>query len=159
MTLLRSHRPLSIPWDDVLMSGVRLAAPAIVVAMCLMLPALLTACSSSKSAGSNPYSSSTTITRPEMEDSQITFANAYEVVEHLRPQWLIKRGTVNIGQSRDFLDYVVVYEDRNRIGDPDALRGIAAVTVLSMKYLSPGEAIPLGPPDHPHGAIVVYTRP
>jgi hypothetical protein len=122
-------------------------------------PLVLSACSSTKSGAGNPYSSSSTITREEIQASEITFANAYEIVEHLRPQWFNRRGTVNIGGSNDFLDFVVVYEDRNRVGDENSLRGIPAVTVFSLRYLTPGEAIPLGPPDHPHGAIVVYTRP
>lgn len=87
-----------------------------------------------------------------------TFSNAYQLVEQLRPHWLLQRGNVSLNPGSGMVDYVVVYEDRNRLGDPDELRTIAAQNVKEIQHYSTGEAIQFGPPDHPHGAIVVRTK-
>jgi hypothetical protein len=98
------------------------------------------------------------ISQEEIEKSGSTYISAYQIVEQLRPHWLQKRGTVSLNPESGMVDYIVVYEDRNRMGDPEALRGIAAQNVSEIQRYSTGDAIPFGPPDHPHGAIVVRTK-
>ncbi len=87
-----------------------------------------------------------------------TFSSAYQIVEQLRPHWLRQRGNVSLSPSSGLPDYIVVYEDHNRMGNPDELRRIPAQNVLEIQRYSTGEAIQFGPPDHPHGAIVVRTK-
>ncbi len=87
-----------------------------------------------------------------------TFTNAYEIVEQARPFWLRKRGQLSLQEGSGVVDHIVVYEDFDRLGDPEQLRLIPAMNVLEIEYYSPGRAIPLGPPDHPHGAIIVRTK-
>jgi len=116
----------------------------------------LAACATTRSSGSGE--SRDLISQEEIAKWGPTFSSAYHIVEQLRPNWLRKRGTVSLSSSSGLVDYVVVYEDRNRMGDPESLRRISAQNVLEIQHYSTGEAIQFGPPDHPHGAIVVRTK-
>ena len=119
---------------------------------------LLLAVTGCATTGSGSSSSRDIITEEELDEWGSTFSSAYQIVEQLRPQWLRKRGTVSLTSSSGLVDYIVVYEDRNRLGTPDELRRIAAQQVKEIQRYTPGEAIQFGPPDHPHGAIVVRTK-
>jgi len=116
----------------------------------------LAACASTGSGSSRGKGD--TISEEEVSRWAPSFSNAYQMVDQLRPQWLVKRGTVSLTPESGMVDYIVVYEDRNRLGDPEALRAIPAQNIRSIQRFSAGEAIPFGPPDHPHGAIVVWTK-
>ena len=71
-----------------------------------------------------------TITQEEIDASGLVFNNAHEIVRQFRPQWLIKRGKTTIHSGRsggaDALDYVVIYVDDIRSGDPQVLHTISA---------------------------------
>ena len=83
----------------------------------------------------------------------------YEIVRQFRPQWLVKRGTVNINPgSGQLVDYVVVYVDNIRQGDLESLRTITAQSVQEVEHYNTAQAQRLGPRGHPHGAIVVRTK-
>ena len=97
------------------------------------------------------------ITQEEIQEWGSTFSSAYQIVEQLRPHWLRKRGKVSLDPNST-TDYIVVYEDRNRMGDPDVMRTMPAQNVREIQRYSSGEAIRFGPPDHPHGAIMVRTK-
>jgi uncharacterized protein (UPF0248 family) len=100
------------------------------------------------------------ITALEIEDSGLIFNDAYDVVRHFRPNWLVKRGVARIQTSpgTDLLDYVAVYEDRTLLGDPEALRQISVQRIGEIEKLSPTGTQTLSPFFHAHGAIVVHTR-
>lgn len=110
-----------------------------------------------RAAQETESSGSNVITQDEVLEWSSRFPTAYHLVEQLRPQWMRKRGRVSL-RGGEFLDFVVVYEDENRLGDPESLRLIPSQTVLEIQHYTAGEAIQFGPPDHPHGAIVVRTR-
>lgn len=80
-------------------------------------------------------------------------ATAYDVVESLRPMWLVKRGTQSFFFDKD----VIVYLDAARMGDRTALREIPAMTVASMRFLDAKDANFRYGQGHPYGAIVVST--
>lgn len=80
-------------------------------------------------------------------------ATAYDVVESLRPNWLVKRGTQSFFFDKD----VIVYLDAARLGDRTALREIPAMTVASMRFLDARDANFRYGQGHPYGAIVVST--
>jgi hypothetical protein len=80
-------------------------------------------------------------------------ATAYDVVETLRPMWLVKRGTQSFFFDKD----VVVYLDAARLGDRSALREIPAMTVGSMRFLDAKDANFRFGQGHPYGAIIVST--
>jgi hypothetical protein len=122
------------------------------------LAALVGACATTSGGGRDPSGS---ITQEEIEASGLVFNNAYEVVRQFRPQWLIKRGTVNIDPGNnvgELIDYVVVYVDNILRGDPETLRSITAQSIREVEHFNRAEAQRLGPRGHPHGAIVVHTR-
>ena len=115
------------------------------------------ACSTTSTDGSR--SKSGIITLEEIDGAGLVFTNAYEIVRQFRPQWLIKRGTVNINPGGgQLVDYVVVYVDNIRQGDPESLRTITAQSVQEIEHYNTAQAQRLGPRGHPHGAIVVRTK-
>lgn len=124
----------------------------------IALVSLAGACATSSGGGRKASGS---ITQEEIEASGLVFNSAYEVVRQFRPQWLIKRGTVNIDRNNnvgELIDYVVVYVDNIRRGDPETLRTITAQSIREVEHFNAAEAQRLGPRGHPHGAIVVHTR-
>ncbi len=121
----------------------------------IALVVALGACASSSSAGSQNKSG--TITLEEIEAAGLVFTDAYEIVRQFRPQWLIKRGRATIGSSQVY-DYVVIYVDNIRQGEPETLRSVSAQSVQEIQHYNMAEAQRLGPIGHPHGAIVVRTK-
>jgi hypothetical protein len=97
------------------------------------------------------------ITRAEIDSSNVS-GSAYDLVLHLRPQWLNKRGgNLLTGQAAD----IFVYVEGSRMGiAPDALRHISAEAVGRIERLNAREAtLRFGTdPGHPEGAILVSTR-
>lgn len=119
----------------------RIASSTLLIALVLAVGA----CATTSTDGSRNKSG--TITLEEIDGAGLVFTNAYEIVRQFRPQWLVKRGTVNINPGGgQLVDYVVIYVDNIRQGDPESLRSITA------------QAQRLGPRGHSHGAIVVRTK-
>ena len=112
------------------------------------------ACATTSSGGTQNKSGA--ITLEEIEGSGLVFNNAYGIVRQFRPQWLVKRGRAKI--SSQAYDYVVVYVDDIRQGDPETLHAITAQSVREIEHYNMAQAQRLGPLAHPHGAIVVRTK-
>lgn len=81
-------------------------------------------------------------------------ADAYSLVQNLRPQWLRKRGRQSISSSSD----IVVYVGSARLGGPDVLRQVDVQNVASMEFLSPAKATNRFGGGHEHGAIRVILK-
>ena len=107
------------------------------------------------------------IAREEIERSGA--ANAYEVVQSLRPVWLRTRGLSKLDELttvegdlevtvRPGAPTIRVYLDGAQVGGVEALRQIAAPAVASIGYLNPTAATMRWGSGHDHGAIVVSTR-
>ncbi len=135
--------------------GFQSARQVLAVGIFLITPFVVAGCAST---GTSSGSGGDIIGQEEIEEWGSTFSSAYQIVEQLRPHWLRKRGTVRLDPNSGDIDYIVIYEDRNRMGDPEALRTIAAQNVREIQRYSSGAAIRFGPPDHPHGAIIVRTK-
>lgn len=127
------------------------------VTLLMALVVALGGCVSSSSSGGSQNKSGT-ITLEEIEAVGLVFTDAYEIVRQFRPQWLIKRGRATIGGSSQLYDYVVIYIDNIRQGDPETLRRISAQSVQEVEHYNTAQAQRLGPIGHPHGAIVVRTK-
>ena len=82
------------------------------------------------------------------------YANAYDVVQSMRPSWLRLRGRTSISQQ----EYVRVYLDNSLLGGVDQLRGITTRSISSIRYLDGVRATERWGLDHGQGAIVVSTR-
>jgi hypothetical protein len=117
----------------------------------LLLFALLCACATPR-GGSRAPSDRTVITREEMQSSG--YANAYMVVEALRPQWLKMRGTSSIYQ----VESIKVYLDGLLLGGPEYLKQIMTSSIATMSHLDGLAASQRWGLDHGQGAIVVSTR-
>ena len=69
------------------------------------------------------------------EIATVPVDNAYDAIEHLRPQFLRPHVT---GSRRPA--YAVVFIDGVRRGGPEILRSIAAKTVVQIRYLTSADA-------------------
>jgi hypothetical protein len=107
-----------------------------------------------------------TISHEEIAASAAT--NAYDLVQSLRPNWLVIRGVKHFteqGQLTGSTDRAVtvtpgtpqirVYLESATLGDVDELRRIPTVEVQSIQFLSPAQASLRFGGGHAHGAIVV----
>lgn len=93
--------------------------------------------------------------RLTIEEIRVTsFPNALEVVQRLRPRWLLGRGPDSIMDSTP----VLVYLDNVRMGGPETMSSIPASSVLSMQFLDAGAATTRWGTGHTSGAILVLTR-
>ena len=82
------------------------------------------------------------------------YANVFDAVQALRPQWLRARGRTSINQQ----EYVKVYLDDSLMGGPDQLRTITLKSISTVRYLNGVEATQRWGLDHGQGAIAVSTR-
>jgi hypothetical protein len=83
--------------------------------------------------------------------------NAYELVQRLRPRWLVVRGgTRSLAQMQT---RIVVFSDNMQLEGIDALRQIPATTIASIRYMDGSTAsnvLPgVGSGEHVSHAIVV----
>jgi hypothetical protein len=76
------------------------------------------------------------LTREEVRGS--AHNNLYDVVQALRPSWLVQRGPISLtdpGAGR-----VVVYVNDVQAGGAEYLRQVSVLDVVSLRYLDPLEA-------------------
>ncbi|MGH7482554.1 MAG: hypothetical protein ACRELV_10395 [Longimicrobiales bacterium] len=79
--------------------------------------------------------------------------NAYQIVQRLHPDWLIKRGRATIEGDED----IIVYYNNARMGGPDALRQIQPGPIQEIRFYSAREAQFKWGTGHLNGAIQVVT--
>lgn len=120
-----------------------------VVAACAI--ALLAGCASAGGSGSSGGNRNV-LTAEELRTE--TAQTLEDAIRQQRPQWLQIRGVTSMNNQGD----IVVYQDGNRMGGREVLRGIPVTVVESVRFLSAGEATTRYGTGHAHGAIVVVTR-
>ena len=87
--------------------------------------------------------------------------NAYELINRLRPNWLRATAAGSIGGGVIARQAILVYLDRQRLENLDALTSISVDVVDSAQWLEPSRVqtvmpdVPSGPIA---GAIVIRTR-
>ena len=109
------------------------------------------------------------ITREEIDDSGL--ANAYELVQTLRRNWLHERGTHTLrettqaqseGNSIRILRVgdpkIIAYLNEAFLGPVELLRDVPAVTVHSIRYYDATAATQRWGAGHTHGAVQVLTQ-
>jgi len=110
------------------------------------------------------------IGREELQSASA--ANAYDLVQALRPQWLRDRGRetirtqqvarpgvqgrIEVATTADEPD-ILVYINDSRFGNVDALRDIAVAGLGSLEFVSPAKATLRWGSGHTKGVIVVHT--
>ena len=119
-----------------------------------LLAVLLAACTGGGGAETvpAPRASSRLISGEEIEATQAT--NAYDLVQRLRPRWLVKTSTLSIRAEGD----IVVYFNEQRLGGPESLRGLETGNIREIRWLDPNAATARFGINHGHGAIQVITR-
>ncbi len=111
----------------------------------------LVSCAAGTASGGS-RGSSRVITTEELEEARGDAQNVLAVIERLRPNWLVSRGSTmreRIGP--------VVYVDGTRFGDLESLRQIALVAVLEIRWISASEATFQYGTGHAGGIIAVST--
>lgn len=103
--------------------------------------------------------SPTRITRYEIAGSNAS--NAYELISRLRPDWLRRQATASVSGGVVRSQSVLVYLDRQRLEDLNALKTISAGGIESAEWIDASRVqtvladVPSGPIA---GAIVIRTR-
>ena len=131
-------------------SSGRFAAVALIV--------VASACVSS-GGGAVPIQNQNVISTEEI--TQSAAANAYDLIQRLRPNYLRTRGAVHGTPDKanklEPVD-VVVYLNDNRLGTSDQLRQISTMDIREIRYFSSSEATTKWGTGHSAGAIQVVTR-
>jgi hypothetical protein len=92
------------------------------------------------------------ITAEQLEAAEGDAQNLLQVIERLRPNWLVSRAAT----MRERID-PVVYLDGTRFGDIESLREIPLTGVLAILRVSPQDATLLYGTGHAGGIIAVST--
>ena len=119
-----------------------------------LLMTLLVSCGT-PGIGSGRQGDPGVIARDEIDSSGAQ--TAYQLVQSVRPQWLITRGITNLAQAAGAED-IVVYLDNARLGDRDTMRRIALGPVRYLRFFRAPEATQRWGGGHLHGAILISTR-
>ena len=114
----------------------------------LALLAGFLACASS--GGGHARTDPDVITRAEIYNSGTS--NAYELVNRLRPNWLRATSAGSIGGGVVQRQMILVYLDRQRLEDLEALKTISVEGIDSAQWLE-ASRVPTVLPDVPSGPI------
>ena len=114
------------------------------------------------SAGVSPAKQNQNVITTE-EISQVTASNAYDLIQHLRPNFLRTRGAVRGAPSADGTNRfeavdLVVYLNESRLGGSEQLRQITSSDIREIRYYSSSDATTKWGTGHSAGAIQVITR-
>lgn len=137
--------------------------------MFVSLAALACAASAGAQNPGNAKRNSNQIVREELQGASA--ANAYELVQALRPQWLRERGQETIRTQKVERDNgrgrmevattmdepgILVYINDSKFGNVDALRDIPVTGLGSLEFVSPSKATLRWGGGHSKGVIVVH---
>ena len=114
------------------------------------------------SAGVSPAKQNQNVITTE-EIAQVTASNAYDLIQHLRPNYLRTRGAVRGAPASDGTNHLepvdlVVYLNDSRLGGSEQLRQITSSDIREIRYYSSSEATTKWGTGHSAGAIQVLTR-
>ena len=128
-------------------------AAALALPVLTLLTTLLVSCAA-PGAQIAPLGDPDVLTRDEIDDSSAR--TAYELVQSLRPQWLITRGQRSLQQPAEAS--IVIYLDNARLGAPDSMQGVALGAVRYLRFFSAPEATLRWGGGHVYGAILISTQ-
>ena len=85
--------------------------------------------------------------------------NAYDVISHLRPQYLKTRGRTTIQTAPTVAsEYASVFLDSQFYGDLNSLRNIASINIKEIRYLPANESVTRYGMQYGNGVIEIRTR-
>jgi hypothetical protein len=128
----------------------------------VVVAVLLAACASSGSSRqSTAGASSDLLTTAEIDATPV--ANAYDLVNRLRPRWLTvsgaRVGSISGGSVRRQI--IVVYLDGTRLGGVETLRSVTTGGLKSLRYYDATRAATVvrdSGPEQLAGAIVISSK-
>lgn len=120
-----------------------------------LLTGLMLACSASSGGRSASAGRSTAnlLTRETILNTNR--ANAFEVINALRPNWLVRRGSRELSPGEND---VVIYYGNSRLGGPESLRSILPDSIERIEFLTAaaaGQRFGLG---HENGVILITPK-
>jgi hypothetical protein len=127
---------------------------ASLVTALLLLPAAACGSRSTSAGSSAPTARRDIIAREELDRGQ--WANAYEAVRNLRPQWLRVRGRDTINSEPGTVQVVL---DDVRLGGVESLRTLPLTGVVYFQWMDGISASQRWGTGFGNGAIVISTRP
>jgi hypothetical protein len=92
----------------------------------------------------------------EIESYRTAGMTAYDLVVHLRPEYLRNRGINNFRSATAVT--ATVYLNGSAYGGIDSLKNLDAASISQVQYLSASDATTRFGTDHAAGAILVSTR-
>jgi hypothetical protein len=92
----------------------------------------------------------------EIQTQRVPGMSAYDLVNHLRPEYLRSRGTNSFRDTTPLR--AVVYIDGLKYGSVEQMRNLSADRVFQVRYLSAADATTRFGMDHGGGAILITTR-
>jgi hypothetical protein len=155
----------------------RVAARSAALLAATAVAAVVTACASGGSGGSSnaagggsgsasPVSggvrsrstSRDVIRADEVTERAADASNAYEIIQKLRPQMLVGRGTASPNDNTGETSHPKVYVDNVLFGDLGSLRTIVANQVLEVRFISASDATTRWGTGHMGGVILITTK-
>lgn len=116
----------------------------------------ISACASA-GAGGAVHRDYNLITQDEITQQNGT--NAYDVISHLRPNFLKTRGRTSIQTPPSASsEYASVFLDSQYFGDLNTLRNIASINIKEIRYLPANEAVTRYGMQYGNGVIEIRTR-
>lgn len=95
------------------------------------------------------------ITLEQIEASNVS-TDAYDLIQSLRPEWLVTRGTVSMTGATS--SEIRIYVNDASYGGPGALRAISVTDIQRITKLSPSQATTRFGAGHTQGAIMIRLR-
>jgi len=92
----------------------------------------------------------------EIQSSRAPGMTAYDLVAHLRPEFLRSRGTTSFRDTTPLT--AIVYIDGLKYGSLEQMKNLSAERVFQVRYLSAADATTRFGMDHGGGAILITTR-
>ncbi len=111
---------------------------------------VLTGCASRSTGG--PRLNANLITRADIEETGPS--NAFNIIQALRSNWLVKRGRTSFVQEGE----IRVYVDGSGPNSLDILRTIHSDNIESIRFMDERQATYRFGSGHEHGAILVTLR-
>jgi len=121
-----------------------------------LLMTLLVSCAAPGAGGGRQLSDPDFITREQIDESGSS-RTAWDLVNSIRPQWLITRGLANLAQAAGVED-IVIYLDNARLGDRETMRRVSLGSIQYLRFFTAAEATQRWGGGHLHGAILISTR-
>ena len=94
----------------------------------------------------------------QAEITQQNGSDAYDVISHVRPNFLKTRGRTSIQNSSISGEYASVFLDSQYFGDLNTLRNIPTINIKEIRYLPANEAVTRYGMQYGNGVIEIRTR-